>query len=124
MAYTSNFCPSSHISPLELLQPCNTDHGQHPLTLLCEHMLGFVVTDPDTMTLKEALGQDNRFQFLEAIRKELNDYISHRYWTIIHRKTVPVHKTCIPMVWSMKRKRNHVGAGSSNPGAKIYTCAP
>ena len=66
-------------------------------------MLGFVVTDPDTMTLKEALGQEDRFQFLEAMRKELNDYISHRYWTIIHRKTVPVHKTCIPMVWSMKK---------------------
>ena len=50
-----------------------------------------------------------REQSLEAMRKELNDHITRGHWKVIPMKCVPKHKRPLPMVWSMKRKRNPVG---------------
>ena len=41
--------------------------------------------------------------------KELNDHVSRKHWKVIPLRHVPPLKKCIPMVWSMKRKRNLVG---------------
>ena len=109
MAYLSTFSPSSHDSDADLLQPCIKSHEPHPFALLGEHIFSFLVTDPDTMTLKEALEQDDRSHFLAAMKKELKDHISRKHWKEVPRRSVPSHKTCISMVWSMKRKRDPVG---------------
>ena len=61
------------------------------------------------MTIKEALQQEDRSKFLEAMHKELSDCISCRYWRALPRNLVPSHKRCISMVLSMKRKRDPVG---------------
>ena len=61
------------------------------------------------MTLREALAQSNREQFLEAMKKEVNDHIPRGHWKVIPIKHIPSHKQCLTMVWAMKRKRNPVG---------------
>ena len=75
-----------------------------------EETLAFVSrSDPDTMYLEEALAQPDRNEFLAAMTKELEDHIGRRHWKIIPTSQVPKHKRPIPMVWSMKRKRNPIG---------------
>ena len=70
MVYISTFPPSYHDSDLDLLLPCLKSHEPHPFALFGEHIFGFLVTDPDIMTLKEALEQDDRSHFLAATKKE------------------------------------------------------
>ena len=66
-----------------------------PIMTYCNHvlnhtnhilLLSFVVTDPDTMSLKESLEQDDRFKVLAAMNKELIDHISRRYLKVVPRK--------------------------------------
>ena len=45
------------------------------------------------MTLKEALQQDDRFHFLQAISQELHDHISRNHWKVIPRRSLPPYKT-------------------------------
>ena len=76
-SFTSKVCPSVQGKQEHLIQPFTAAYSEpHLLTMLCHHILSFVVTDPDTMTLKEAMTQPDREQFIEAMRKELNDHIT------------------------------------------------
>jgi hypothetical protein len=47
--------------------------------------------------------------FIKAMYKELGDHLSRKHWVIVPLKSVPAHNTPLPMVWSMKRKRNPIG---------------
>jgi hypothetical protein len=95
---------------LHLLQPDIEAYSEpHPLALFSEHLIAFVGSDPDTMTLDEALKEPDREPFIEAMRKELEDHVGRKHWKVVPWKTVPSHKIPIPMVWSMKRKRNPIG---------------
>ena len=66
-------------------------------------------SDPDTMYLNEAMAQPDRDKFIEAMRSELLDHIQRKHWKVVPIKSVPKGKKCLPMVWSMKRKRNPIG---------------
>ena len=55
------------------------------------------------------MSQPDRDKFLKVMEKELNDHINRGHWKIIPKRNVPPHKRCLPMVWSMKRKRNPIG---------------
>ena len=94
-----------------LLQPDITAHSEpHPFALMLEQVTAMIAkSDPDTMYLDEALRQPDRHEFIKAMHKELNDHITRKHWKVVPLKSVPVHKKPIPMVWSMKRKRNPVG---------------
>ena len=92
-----------------MLQQSFKSHQPHPLALLGNDIFSCLVTDPDTTTLKEALQQDNRYNFLQVMSKELHYHIFRNHWKVITRRSAPPHKTCILMVWSVKRKRNPVG---------------
>ena len=61
------------------------------------------------MTLDEALKQTDRKEFIKAMHKEIADHIRHKHWKVVARSSVPRGKFPIPMVWSMKRKRNPIG---------------
>ena len=61
------------------------------------------------MTLDEAMRAPDREEFIKAMHKELNDHIERKHWKIVPSKTIPHHKRAIPMVWSMRRKRDPVG---------------
>jgi hypothetical protein len=93
-----------------LLQPVHQEEP-HPLALLNESVFGVpgISSDPDTMTLEEAMNQPDRAQFIEAMKKELADHIERKHWKIMPAASVPREKRPIPMVWSMKRKRDPIG---------------
>ena len=82
----------------------------HPFALLTEQVFGLAASsDPDTMTLDEALQQADRDEFVKAMHKELQDHVDRKHWKVVPISAIPKHKHAIPMVWSMKRKRNPVG---------------
>ena len=110
ISFLTTFSPFIRHDNNQLLQPLTANYSEpRPLALFSSHILSFIATDPDTMTLREALAQPDKEQFLKAMKKELNDHISRGHWKVIPIKHVPSHKQCLPMVWAMKRKRNPVG---------------
>ena len=62
--------------------------------------------EKDTMYYHEAMCQDDRNKFVEAIAKEFNAHIENKHWSLIDKSEVPQETTVIPSVWSMKRKRD------------------
>ena len=109
-SFISTFSPSIQGVEEQLIQPCTTAYSEpNPFAMLSHQILSNVATDPDTMTIKEAMTQPDREQFIEAMRKELNDHIARGHGKVIPMKCVPKHKRPLPMVWSMKRKRNPIG---------------
>ena len=73
-----------------------------PFAIVVETLGLSASSDPDTMTLDEALRQPDRKQFIAAMHKELEDHISHKHWKVIAAKTISPHKRAIHMVWFMK----------------------
>ena len=72
-------------------------------------MYSFLASDPDTMHMSEALQQPDREEFIAAMKKELSDHIKRRHWKVVPLKSIQKGKRPLPMVWSMKRKRNPLG---------------
>jgi hypothetical protein len=111
-AYLTTFSPLPiNNYALHLLQPDVEAYAElHPFALMNEHVVAYIgQSESDTMTLDEALRQSDRDQFVEAIKKELNDHINRKHWKVIPASAVPKHKVPLPMVWAMKRKRDPVG---------------
>ena len=94
------------------------------MALICERIFAYITTDPDTMTIAEALRQPDRDKFLVAMHKELNDHISRGHWTVLPTKNVPSHKKRLPMVWTMKRKRNPIGGNYQVEGQTLCWWPP
>ena len=65
-----------------------------------------VSSEPNTMTLSYALQQTDCHEFVKATENELCDHIDCKHWKVVPLKYIPVGKDVIPMVWSMKQKRN------------------
>ena len=65
-AYLSTFSSSKEDDKSHIIQSSISAYSEpHPLALLASHALSFVETDPDTMTLKEALSQPDNEQCLK-----------------------------------------------------------
>lgn len=82
----------------------------HPLALL--QMMGAIHQPegyPDAMPLHVALAQEDRDQFLKAMAKELKQHADLKHWKIVHRAQVPKSANPIPMVWTLRRKRDPAG---------------
>ena len=54
------------------------------------------------------------------MKKELSDHINRGPWKVIPEKFVSSHKSFLPMVWSMRIKRNPVGE-ITKWKARLYT---
>ena len=96
----------------ELLQPNRVSTSQNgSMARVAQHIFGNVASsrDPDTMTLDEALRQPDRDEFIKAMHKEIDDHVRRKHWKVVHKSVVPKGRIPIPMVWSMKRKRNPIG---------------
>ena len=72
-----------------------------------------VSSDPDTMTLDEAHQQPDFHEFIKFVEKELRDHIDRKHWKVIPLRSITSSKYYIPMMWSMKRKRDPLGKFSS-----------
>jgi len=73
----------------------------HPLAMLVTYFSSFAAirTDPDTMTLEQALQQPDRDDFIEAMVKEVEEYTSGCHWEIVPMSQVPRNHKPILMVW-------------------------
>ena len=57
------------------------------------------------MYLHEALRAPDRKQFIQAMRKEVEDHEKRGHWEVVSKDEVPPGTKILPAVWSMKRKR-------------------
>jgi hypothetical protein len=72
-----------------ILQPVYSEEP-HPMALVSESIFGFAVSsDPDTMTLDEALREPDRDHFIEAMHKELGDHINRKHWKVVPKHSIP-----------------------------------
>ncbi|MFM8435194.1 MAG: reverse transcriptase domain-containing protein [Planctomycetia bacterium] len=80
-----------------------------------EYLLQDQMSDPiaflssqssDTMYFDQAMHQEDREHFIQAIIDEANAHIEAKHWELIPRSQVPVDTDILPAVWSMKRKRD------------------
>ena len=70
------------------------------------------IADNDTMYLREAMQQEDRAHFLEAMVKEISDHTKRGHWRITTKEEMKrkgYHHRPIMAVWSFKRKRNPMG---------------
>ena len=85
-----------------LLQNDKCSAEPHPFAFAIKFAISMAVSsDPDTMTLRKALQQPDRHEFIKAMEKELRDHINRKHWKVVPLKSIPVGKHAIPMVWSM-----------------------
>lgn len=63
-------------------------------------------SDPDVMNLKDAMAADDKQEFLQAMKDEIEAHVSNKNWIIIHRSKVPSNRKVLPAVWAMRRKRD------------------
>jgi histone deacetylase 1/2 len=93
---------------IEVMDATLTAEDSSDFDVNAEHPLLFAFAasaDPDTMYLHEAMRQPDRLQFIEAMKKEVEDHSNNGNWQIVHRSNIPKHFQILPAVWSMKRKR-------------------
>ena len=107
----------------------------HPLA--CLQMISGDINQPegypDAMPLDVALAQPDRDNFIGAMEKELKQHSELKHWHIVHRSQVPRNAKPIPMVWTLRRKRDPTGtvvkwkarlcAGGSSPNIWRYLLA-
>ncbi|CAJ1960805.1 unnamed protein product [Cylindrotheca closterium] len=88
---------------MQLLQPDVESMGEpNPFAMISSFVATSSGSNPDTLTLAEALQQLDR----EELNKELTDHIDCKHWKVVPLKSVSRGKRPIPMIWSMKRKRD------------------
>jgi hypothetical protein len=63
-------------------------------------------TDEDTMFYDQAMRSPDKQNFVEALVKEVNDYITSNHRVLIPRSQVPKGIEVLDYVWSTKRKRD------------------
>ena len=59
--------------------------------------------------MHEATKQPDRLQSVTSMQKELEDNVLCKHWKLIPLWSLPTNKRPLPMVCSMKRKRNPLG---------------
>ena len=61
--------------------------------------------DPDVLILAEATAGPHREQFLEAMKKEIEELEEHDTWSVVRRADLPSGCHVIPSTWALKIKR-------------------
>jgi len=60
------------------------------------------------MTYQQAMQQPDRFEYIKAMVKEVENHFEREHWEIVKRSTIGGAKT-LRVVWSFKWKRNPLG---------------
>ncbi len=68
-------------------------------------VLSTALGDNDTYTLKDMMKQEDKAQFIVAMKKEVDDHVSREHWTMYERSVMPPGTKTILSIWSFKRKR-------------------
>ena len=64
---------------------------------------------PDAMPLNVAMQQPDRDKFIAAMARELGQHTELKHWKVIHKFQVLKNAKPIPMVWTLRRKRDPAG---------------
>ena len=64
------------------------------------------VSDPDTLYYHEAMKEEDRDKFKDAMIKGVTDQFENGNFTIIHKSEVPAGNVILPAVWQMRRRRD------------------
>ena len=59
----------------------------------------------ENFTFKEMLQQDDKEEFVEAMKKEISDHTKREHWELVLRSDKPKDVKTIMAIWSFKRKR-------------------
>ena len=62
-------------------------------------------SNPDILTLNEAMAAPDAKQFRRAMLKEVRAHEERNHWELIPRNQVPKDAIVVPSVWAMRRKR-------------------
>jgi hypothetical protein len=98
-----------HTETFAPFEPGGQLNDLHPLAALQCFAATKKTDDPDTMTLERALREPDADKFIAAMERELLDHVEREHWEVIPISQVPRFHKPIPMVWSMKRKRDPMG---------------
>ena len=63
------------------------------------------VASNEVFTYQQAMRQDDRDKFIQAMSKEVEDHESRDHWALVLRSTIPKGVKTIQAIWSFKRKR-------------------
>ena len=61
--------------------------------------------NPDIRQLNEAMRSDQRKQWLEAMKKEIDAHVETGNWKVVLRRDIPRNKRALPAIWASRRKR-------------------
>ena len=64
---------------------------------------------PDAMPLNVSMQQPDRDKFISAMARELGQHSELKHWKVIHKSQVPKNAKPIPMVMTLRRKRDPEG---------------
>ena len=59
----------------------------------------------ENYTFSQAMKQDDKDKFIEAMQTEVEAHESREHWTMVERITLPIGAKTIRAIWSFKRKR-------------------
>ena len=62
------------------------------------------ISSNESFTFCDAMKQEDRMKFVEAIEKEISDHEDGNHWSVVHRNTLPPKAKPIKAIWSFKRK--------------------
>ena len=104
-AYAAYHC--RHLAQMSIQSVCDF----HPFASLRAFASTIAQPDgyPDAMPLNVTLQQPDRDKFIHAMARELEQHTELKHWKIIHKSQVPRNAKPIPMVWTLRCKRDPAG---------------
>ena len=75
------------------------------------HQLLYVtnISSNDSFTFRNAMKQDDKLAFVDAMEKEISDHEKGGHCSIVHHDNLPNKARPIKAIWSFKRKRKPDG---------------
>jgi hypothetical protein len=67
------------------------------------------ISSNECFTFQQAMKQDDKMNFVQAMEKEITDHEERSHWSIVTRSTLPKSARPIKAIWSFKRKRKPDG---------------
>ena len=71
-----------------------------------DHFMYYIdITINEYFIFRNAMKQEDKMSFVEAMEKEISDHEAGCQWSVVHRDTLPNKARPIKSIWSFKRKR-------------------
>ena len=76
------------------------------------HLFSYLtdVSTNEVFTLRQAMKEDDRMDFVAAMENEIKDHEQRGHWTIVDKTSLPTNAKPIKAIWSFKRKRRPDGS--------------